>query len=166
MSHENNGLSCRRQKLREIFTKNHARLLIKRCEGLVHQENIGFDANPTRHIHALAHAHGVELVPHQTQPTIGHMAALIVAAAQLHTTKPVEWNDPSTRTHAVFKEVPRPKQGLFHLSDRPGLGLELLEDELAKRRGNLRESTRLPPSARRMPSGHGAAYPMSDFRCR
>ena len=87
---------------------------------------------------ALAHAHGVELVPHQTQPTIGHMAALIVAAAQLHTTKPVEWNDPSTRTHAVFKEVPRPKQGLFHLSDRPGLGLELLEDELAKRRVNLR----------------------------
>ncbi|MGH7114405.1 MAG: mandelate racemase/muconate lactonizing enzyme family protein, partial [Stellaceae bacterium] len=25
---------------------------------------------------ALAHAHGVELVPHQTQPTIGHMASL------------------------------------------------------------------------------------------
>ena len=30
---------------------------------------------------ALAHAHGVELVPHQTQPTIGHMANLHVAAA-------------------------------------------------------------------------------------
>ena len=37
---------------------------------------------------ALAHAHGVELVPHQTQPTIGHTANLHVAAAQLHATKP------------------------------------------------------------------------------
>ncbi|MBV9153221.1 MAG: mandelate racemase/muconate lactonizing enzyme family protein, partial [Alphaproteobacteria bacterium] len=37
---------------------------------------------------ALAHAHGVELVPHQTQPTIGHMASLHLAATQLHVTKP------------------------------------------------------------------------------
>jgi L-alanine-DL-glutamate epimerase-like enolase superfamily enzyme len=32
---------------------------------------------------ALAHAYGVELVPHQTQPTIGHMASLHLAASQL-----------------------------------------------------------------------------------
>ena len=38
---------------------------------------------------ALAHAHGVELVPHQTQPTIGHMANLHVVAAQLQATKPM-----------------------------------------------------------------------------
>ena len=56
---------------------------------------------------ALAHAHGVELVPHQTQPTIGHTANLHVLAAQLHATKPAEWNDPSTRTHAVFENPPR-----------------------------------------------------------
>ncbi len=31
---------------------------------------------------ALANAHGVELVPHQTQPTIGHMANLHLAASQ------------------------------------------------------------------------------------
>ena len=43
---------------------------------------------------ALAHAHGVELVPHQTQPTIGHMANLHLAASQLHATKPCELNDP------------------------------------------------------------------------
>src|ERR1700720_470462 len=47
---------------------------------------------------ALAHAHGVELVPHQTQPMIGHMANLHVVASLLQGTKPAEWNDPSSRT--------------------------------------------------------------------
>jgi L-alanine-DL-glutamate epimerase-like enolase superfamily enzyme len=72
---------------------------------------------------ALAQAHGVELVPHQTQPMIGHMANLHVVAALLQGTKPAEWNDPSTRTHAAFENPPRPQNGLFHLSDHPGLGL-------------------------------------------
>src|SRR5438309_7671484 len=57
---------------------------------------------------ALALAHGVELVPHQTQPTIGHMASLHLAASQLHATKPCEWNDPSPRTHAVVENLPTP----------------------------------------------------------
>jgi L-alanine-DL-glutamate epimerase-like enolase superfamily enzyme len=83
---------------------------------------------------ALAHAHGVELVPHQTQPTIGHMASLHVAGSQLHTTKPCEWNDPSSRTHAVFDNPPTPVDGLFHLPVAPGLGLTVNEAELAKRR--------------------------------
>jgi L-alanine-DL-glutamate epimerase-like enolase superfamily enzyme len=83
---------------------------------------------------ALAHAHGVELVPHQTQPTIGHTANLHVAAAQLHATKPCELNDPSPRQHAVFENPPRPVDGLFHLSVGPGLGLRVAEPELAKRR--------------------------------
>ena len=61
---------------------------------------------------ALAHAHGVELVPHQTQPTIGHMASLHVAASQLHMTKPCELNDPSPRMHAVFDNPPKPVDGL------------------------------------------------------
>src|SRR3954453_14667701 len=83
---------------------------------------------------ALALAHGVELVPHQTQPTIGHMASLHVAASQLHTTKPCEWNDPSSRTHAVFDNPPIPVDGLFQLPIAPGLGLTVKEKELAKRR--------------------------------
>ena len=83
---------------------------------------------------ALAHAHGVELVPHQTQPTIGHTASLHLAATQLHATKPCEWNDPSSRTHAVFENPPRPLDGLFHLPSGPGLGLTLNETELRKRR--------------------------------
>ena len=83
---------------------------------------------------ALALAHGVELVPHQTQPTIGHMASLHVAASQLQTTKPCEWNDPSSRTHAVFDNPPIPVDGLFQLPTAPGLGLTVNEAELAKRR--------------------------------
>jgi L-alanine-DL-glutamate epimerase-like enolase superfamily enzyme len=83
---------------------------------------------------ALAQAHGAELVPHQTQPTIGHMASLHLAASQMGATKPCEWNDPSTRTHAIFRNPPRPTDGLFHLSGEPGLGLIVDEEELAKRR--------------------------------
>ena len=83
---------------------------------------------------ALANAHGVELVPHQTQPTIGHMANLHLAASQAHATKPCELNDPSPRMHAVFENPPRPVDGFFHLPQAPGLGLQVIEAELAKRR--------------------------------
>src|SRR5947207_878225 len=83
---------------------------------------------------ALALAHGVELVPHQTQPTIGHMASLHVAASQLHTTKPCKWNDPSSHTHAVFDNPPIPVDGLFQLPPASGLRLTVNEPELAKLR--------------------------------
>ena len=83
---------------------------------------------------ALAHAHGVELVPHQTQPTIGHMASLHIVGSLLQGVKPAEWNDPSSRTHAVFENPPFPVNGLFHLPDEPGLGLRLRMDELERRR--------------------------------
>jgi L-alanine-DL-glutamate epimerase-like enolase superfamily enzyme len=83
---------------------------------------------------ALAHAHGVELVPHQTQPTIGHTANLHVVASLLQSVKPAEWNDPSSRTHAVFDNPPKPVGGLFHLPEGPGLGLVVNEAELAQRR--------------------------------
>ena len=88
---------------------------------------------------ALAQAHGAEFVPHQTQPTIGHMANLHVAATQLHATKPCELNDPSPRMHAVFVDPPVPMDGLFHLPNAPGLGLTIDETELAHR-------TAQPPS--------------------
>src|SRR6266550_7534777 len=83
---------------------------------------------------ALANAHGVELVPHQTQPTIGHMANLHLAASHLHATKPCELNDPSPRMHSVFENAPRLVEGLFALPADPGLGLRINEAELVKRR--------------------------------
>ena len=86
---------------------------------------------------ALTQAHGVELVPHQTQPTIGHLASMHVAAAQLHATKPIELNDPSSRMHAVFAKPIVPRAGLFHLPVTPGLGLELEETEVSARRVDI-----------------------------
>jgi L-alanine-DL-glutamate epimerase-like enolase superfamily enzyme len=83
---------------------------------------------------ALAHAHGVELVPHQTQPTVGHTANLHVIGALLQSTKPAEWNDPSSRTHPLFENPPIPVAGLFHLPEGPGLGLKINQTELDKRR--------------------------------
>jgi L-alanine-DL-glutamate epimerase-like enolase superfamily enzyme len=83
---------------------------------------------------ALAQAHGVELVPHQTQPMVGHTANLHVVASLLQGVKPAEWNDPSNRTHAIFENPPKPVDGLFHLPEGPGLGLMVNEAELAKRR--------------------------------
>ncbi len=83
---------------------------------------------------ALAQAHGVELVPHQTQPMIGHLANLHVAAAQLHATKPCELNDPTPRMHPVFVNPPRPVDGFFDLPSAPGLGLEFNESGLEPRR--------------------------------
>ncbi len=83
---------------------------------------------------ALAHAHGVELVPHQTQPTIGHTANLHILAVQMHQTKPAEFAEPSGRMYPAFRTVPKPTDGHFELSTGPGLGLELDEAEVAKRR--------------------------------
>ena len=83
---------------------------------------------------ALCQAHGVELVPHQTQPTIGHMANLHVCAAQSQATKPCELDDPSPRRHGVFVNPPKPIDGMFHLPNAPGLGLDLIEKEIDRRR--------------------------------
>lgn len=74
---------------------------------------------------ALCHAHGVEFVPHQTQPVIGHLANLHVLATQLHATRPAEYADPSGRMNAGFINPPCPDNGSFVLSDKPGLGLDV-----------------------------------------
>ncbi|KAA0691948.1 mandelate racemase/muconate lactonizing enzyme family protein [Neorhizobium sp. P12A] len=83
---------------------------------------------------ALCQAHGVELVPHQTQPTIGHLANLHVCATQLHATKPCELDDPSSRRHAIFANAPKPMDGLFHLPTASGLGIDIDETALEQLR--------------------------------
>jgi L-alanine-DL-glutamate epimerase-like enolase superfamily enzyme len=57
---------------------------------------------------AICQAHGVEFVPHQTQPGIGHVANLHVLATVMHLTKPAEFSDPSTRMHPAFLSPHRP----------------------------------------------------------
>jgi L-alanine-DL-glutamate epimerase-like enolase superfamily enzyme len=82
---------------------------------------------------ALARAYGVDLVPHQTQPTIGHTANLHFVASLTHSHHPAEYNGPREIQDVVFKTPVRPVQGKFVLADTPGLGLEIDETELGKR---------------------------------
>ena len=83
---------------------------------------------------AICFAHGVELVPHQTQPTIGHVANLHVLATLMHNTKPAEFADPDTRMHVGFENPPVPVDGCFTVPEGPGLGLRVRDDEIEKRR--------------------------------
>jgi len=83
---------------------------------------------------AVCYAHGVELVPHQTQPTIAHSANLHVLATIMHLTKPAEFADPSVRMHVAFANPPKPVNGKFTVPSGPGLGLTILDAELDKRK--------------------------------
>lgn len=83
---------------------------------------------------ALAQAHGVEIVPHQTQPVIGHLANLHVVATQMHMTRPAEYADPSGRMDVGFLNPPRPRNGVFELGDDPGLGITVDAPALEGRR--------------------------------
>lgn len=82
---------------------------------------------------ALAHAHGVELVPHQTQPSIGHLANLQVLSAIMHLAKPVELADNWERVGTVFENPSQPVDGRFEVPTAPGLGARFNEAEMARR---------------------------------
>jgi L-alanine-DL-glutamate epimerase-like enolase superfamily enzyme len=82
---------------------------------------------------ALARTYGVDLAPHQTQPTVGHTANLHFVAAQLHAHYPCEYADMSLAQNAVLSKPVRPARGAFALSGEPGLGLDLNETELERR---------------------------------
>jgi L-alanine-DL-glutamate epimerase-like enolase superfamily enzyme len=83
---------------------------------------------------ALARAYGVDLVPHQTQPSVGHTANLHFVASLTHSHHPAEYNGPRDVQDVVFKTPVRPVNGRFVLSEAPGLGLDLDEVQLATRR--------------------------------
>jgi L-alanine-DL-glutamate epimerase-like enolase superfamily enzyme len=83
---------------------------------------------------ALCQAHGVELVPHQTQPTIGLAANLHVLATLMHITKPVELADGWSRAAMGFLDPPTPQAGHFAVPTGPGLGLALDPAQFEARR--------------------------------
>ena len=99
---------------------------------------------------ALARAHGVDLVPHQTQPSVGHTANLHFAASLTHSHYPAEYNGPREDQDVVYKTPVRPANGRFALADAPGLGLELDEEALAAR---MIPWTSSAPSGSRAPGG-------------
>jgi L-alanine-DL-glutamate epimerase-like enolase superfamily enzyme len=81
----------------------------------------------------LAQAHNRLLVPHQTQPTIGHTANLHFLACFDHANRAQEYNyspENSARLWKMFKQSYAPVQGYARVPDGPGLGLELDEEAL------------------------------------
>ena len=56
------------------------------------------------------------------------------SASLMHLTKPAEYADASGRMDSGFTDPPRPRNGCFHLPDLPGLGIEVNEVELSRRR--------------------------------
>lgn len=83
---------------------------------------------------AVCQAHGAELVPHQTQPTIGLAANLHVLATLMHATKPQELADGWQQRGDVFRNPPTPTDGRLKVPDGPGLGLDPDIERLEARR--------------------------------
>jgi len=82
---------------------------------------------------ALAKGAGVDFVPHQTQPLLGHAANLHFVASLLHSHFPCEWNDRSGQQNAVLTTPVFPENGVFCLTEKPGLGLDWNTAELETR---------------------------------
>ena len=83
---------------------------------------------------ALCHAHGVEFVPHQTQPAIGNAANLHVLSTVMHATRPAELADGWARACDTFINAPKPDGGCLVVPEGAGLGLAVDEAMLARRR--------------------------------
>lgn len=83
---------------------------------------------------ALARAHGVELVPHQTQPTVAHLANIHVLSTLMHLARPVELADQWERGAPVFVNPSEPVDGHFTVPEVPGLGIEFDKEEMERRR--------------------------------
>src|SRR5260370_13672194 len=86
---------------------------------------------------ALCHAHGVEFVPHQTQPAIGNAANLHVLATHMRATKPAELADGWARAADTFVNAPKPHTGCLVVPDVAGLGPATGHAMRARRRVEL-----------------------------
>jgi len=86
------------------------------------------------HIATLAQTHNKFLVPHQTQPTIGHTVNLHYIASVDNSSRAQEYNygpEKAEQLWRLFKQNYAPKNGYCAVPDGPGLGLEM--DEAAMR---------------------------------
>jgi len=87
------------------------------------------------HIATLAQTHNKFLVPHQTQPTIGHVVNLHYIASVDNSSRAQEYNygpEKSDQLWRLFKQNYSPKNGYCAIPDGPGLGLEMDEAEMRK----------------------------------
>ena len=115
-----------RWQFRDLIERAHVDLLqpdLVKCAGLSEAVAIAH----------LAETHNRVLVPHQTQPTIGHTANLHFLAAFDRSTHAQEYNDgpeKSTTLWQLFAENHAPVNGVCTVPDGPGWGLTLDEQGL------------------------------------
>jgi D-arabinonate dehydratase/D-galactarolactone cycloisomerase len=83
-------------------------------------------------IAVLAETFGKHFVPHQTQPTIGTAANLHCVAALQHANRPQEYTGQNAELDALFLEPLTFVEGHLLVPDKPGLGLELNDEALAR----------------------------------
>nr|MDO8114297.1 mandelate racemase/muconate lactonizing enzyme family protein [Candidatus Sigynarchaeota archaeon] len=81
-----------------------------------------------RKIVVLAGVFNKMIVPHQTQPTIGHLASMHVCAAIQNCTRPHEYTGRRPDLEAFFTGMPVMKDGYMAVPQKPGLGIEINED--------------------------------------
>ena len=117
-----------RWQFRDLIEKAKVDILqpdLVKCAGL----------SEAMHIATLAHTHNKFLVPHQTQPTIGHTVNLHYAACVDNSSRAQEYNhgpEKALQLWSLFKQNYAPKNGYCQVPDGPGLGLEI--DEAAMRK--------------------------------
>ena len=83
-------------------------------------------------IAVLGSVHNKDLVPHQTQPTIGTAANLHICASQINATRPQEYTGQNPELDDFFVEPLIFEDGYIHVPQKPGLGLELNEEKVRK----------------------------------
>jgi L-alanine-DL-glutamate epimerase-like enolase superfamily enzyme len=117
------------------YTLHQFRDLIERAKVDIVQPDLVKCAGLTEAVRIahLAQAHGKILVPHQTQPTIGHTVNVHYLAAFDSSSRAQEYNyspDRAKTLWSLFKTDLAPKAGYAAVPDGPGLGLELDEAAL------------------------------------
>ncbi len=86
-----------------------------------------------RRIIALAEAHNLDLLPHQTQPQVGLAASLHLCATTPLAMPYHEYTGRQPRQEELFEEPLVPDaNGVIHLPERPGLGLVLREEAVRR----------------------------------
>jgi D-arabinonate dehydratase/D-galactarolactone cycloisomerase len=89
-----------------------------------------------KRIYELALTWNKPVMPHSPQAGINSMASLHTYAATLNATRPhefsTEFSGPLDEVAELYGDSVIPVKGVMHLSDRPGLGIELNENAVAK----------------------------------
>ncbi|MGB1749520.1 MAG: mandelate racemase/muconate lactonizing enzyme family protein [Dehalococcoidia bacterium] len=89
-----------------------------------------------KRIYELALTWNKPVMPHSPQAGINSMASLHTYAATLNATRPhefsTEFSGPLNEVAELYGDSVIPVKGVMHLSDRPGLGIELNENAVSK----------------------------------